>query len=107
MVIGGVDTVDNRRRRWSVGAAACASSVGNRWGSRQPGVEGRTAPTWGAQTGAELSSDEAAISTVVHMEVWTTSTSLRPLPGMSRSGVEKVAPRIHTVIHRPWVTLRV
>ena len=55
MVVGAVDTVDNRRQGWSRRAATCALPVGAGPANRDRGVDGPDVPTPCAQATSELS----------------------------------------------------
>lgn len=72
MVVGAVDTVDNRRRCCSARASSCDSAVGGRRSVVGSGVDGSGAPTSSTQAGRELSAGKGRSSTVVHSDVWTT-----------------------------------
>ena len=72
MVVGAVDTVDNRRPGCSGRASSCDSAVGGRRAIDGSGVDGGGVPPSFTQAGCRLSADMDRSSTVVHSDVWTT-----------------------------------
>ena len=105
MVVGAVDTVDNRRPGWSRRAARCALPVGAGRANRGRGVDGPAVPTRFTQaTGGVV----RRFGAVIHSCPQTFVDNCEVV-ALGLSAVEDVLWRnrpldVHMVIHNQWTT---